>query len=282
MITALNPYIRLMRLDKPTGIWLLMLPCWWGALSIAPEGNLPWREMALLAIGALLMRSCGCILNDLADRTIDAQVARTRSRPLASGELQPQDAYWLVTLLLCAALGVAMALGWRIAALGACWLPLVALYPYMKRWTWWPQAFLGVTFGAGSLFGALAVSGSIPLQAWLLYAGTMLWVIGYDTIYACQDREDDARIGVKSTARWFGSHVVGAVGLCFALSWCCLSAAFIVTEQPKAQALALMATAWIWWRQNRRFDPAHPGVCMALFKQQVWVGLLLCAAYVRM
>jgi 4-hydroxybenzoate polyprenyltransferase len=232
-------YSRLMRLDKHTGIWLLLLPCWWGVLAYSD--TVPLATLALFALGAVVMRSCGCILNDLADRDIDAQVTRTRKRPLASGEVTPAQAWGLIGILLVLAFAIAMLLGWGVVALGACWLPLVALYPRMKRLTWWPQAFLGLTFGAGPLFGMVAASGGIHVAGLWLYAAAFFWTMGYDTIYACQDRADDARIGVKSTALLFGGKVRQSVGVLYGLSIVCLLGAVMAADASLFPFVPLLA-----------------------------------------
>ncbi len=276
LITRLlnHPYAQLMRLDKPVGIWLLMLPCWWGVLAYR-DGGMPYGILALFALGALAMRSAGCIINDLTDREIDAQVARTKSRPLASGAVTPREAYGLIAALLVVALLVAIALGWKVVLLGACWLPLVVLYPRMKRITWWPQAFLGMTFGAGSLFGMVAMTGTIQVHGLLLYTAAICWVIGYDTIYACQDMEDDARIGVKSTARRFGEHIRFWVGGFFAAMLMLL----IVACAPFMQFWqwgVLLLIALLLARQVWRLNPENGTLCLQLFKEHVWIGTLIC------
>jgi 4-hydroxybenzoate polyprenyltransferase len=271
----------LMRLDKPIGIWLLLLPCWWGVLAYS--NGVPWATLTLFALGAVAMRSAGCVVNDMADRDIDARVERTKSRPLASGALKLKQAYAVLALLLLVAFSVAVALGWKIVALGALWLPLVALYPFMKRWTWWPQAFLGITFGAGALFGMVAVTGGVHLTGLLLYAATFFWVIGYDTIYACQDREEDARIGVKSTARLFGARVREGVAVCYGVSAVLLIAAFLTSDVAatgeRARALPLIAAIMLLGWQVRRFHPKHGAQCARLFRSNVWVGALGCIAF---
>jgi 4-hydroxybenzoate polyprenyltransferase len=276
------PTLHLMRLHKPVGIWLLLLPCWWGVLAYSD--GIPWATLALFALGALIMRSAGCVVNDMADRAFDARVARTASRPLASGALTLRHAYALLALLLLAAFGVALALGWHIVLLGALWLPLIALYPFMKRWTWWPQAFLGITFGAGALFGMVAVTGGLHLTGMLLYAATFFWVIGYDTIYACQDREDDARIGVKSTARLFGTRVREGVAICYALCALLLLAAFLTSDAAatgeRAHALPLLAAMMLLGWQVRRFQPYDAVGCARLFRANIWVGIVICLVYV--
>jgi 4-hydroxybenzoate polyprenyltransferase len=281
-IPMLHPILQLMRLDKPIGIWLLLLPCWWGVLAYSD--GMPWATLTLFALGAVAMRSAGCVVNDMADRDIDARISRTKSRPLASRALTMKHAYAVLALLLLVAFSVAVALGWKIVALGALWLPLVAAYPFMKRWTWWPQAFLGLTFGAGALFGMVAMTGGVHLTGLLLYAATFFWVIGYDTIYACQDRDEDARIGVKSTARLFGSRVREGVAVCYGLSAVLLIAAFITSDVAatgeRARALPLLATMMLLGWQVRRFHPHNAAGCAHLFRVNIWVGMLVCLVYI--
>jgi 4-hydroxybenzoate polyprenyltransferase len=274
-----HPYSKLLRLHQPVGILLLLFPCWWGVLAYHERGALPLTTLALFALGAVVMRSAGCIINDLSDKDIDGQVARTRARPLASGAVSVKEAYIILLALLCAALLIAMSLGEHVVWLGMAWLPLIALYPRMKRWTWWPQAFLGLTFGAGPLFGMVAMTGNIYLTGILLYAATIFWVIGYDTIYACQDREDDARIGIKSTARLFGDRVEKMVAGCYIATIIFLLAAFANTHPPSVHAMPFMCGCWLLLRQIKRFNPNNPTRCHQLFTQNVWVGAVLCLAF---
>lgn len=278
MFPSLSAAIRLLRLDKPIGIWLLLFPCWWGVLAYS--STIPYKTLGIFTLGAVLMRSAGCVMNDLADRNIDMQVARTSSRPLASGEITQSQAILLLVLLLIGALGVAISLGQDIVLLGALWLPLVAAYPFMKRYTWWPQAFLGITFGAGSLFGMVAVTGGIHLTGLMLYAASICWVIGYDTIYACQDRKDDARIGIKSTALLFGAQVRLAVGLfytCTAIILCWV--AWTNMQHLLTLPLICMANLVLGW-QVLSLAPSHPAVCAKLFRANIWVGIFVTLAMI--
>jgi 4-hydroxybenzoate polyprenyltransferase len=206
---ALRPYLRLARFDRPIGAWLLLMPCWWsaGLAAIAAKAAVPspWHVL-LFFIGAFVMRGCGCTWNDIVDRNIDAQVARTRSRPIPSGQVSLTGA--VIFLVLQALVGLAVLLqfnGFAIAT-GIASLAIVAVYPFFKRITYWPQVVLGLAFSWGALMGWAAAFGRLDLPAVLLYAGSIAWVIGYDTIYAHQDREDDAFIGLKSTALLFGAR----------------------------------------------------------------------------
>lgn len=201
-----------MRLHQPVGIWLLLWPCWW-SITLASQGKPSLALLALFALGAIVMRSAGCIINDMADREFDKQVERTRNRPLACGALSMRQATMLLALLLMVAACIAFMLGWNVVVWSALSLPLVVTYPFMKRISWWPQLFLGFTFNWGALLGWVAVRGSIELPALLLYAGGIFWTLGYDTIYAHQDKIDDARAGIKSSALRLGNHTKRAVGI---------------------------------------------------------------------
>ena len=200
---SLVPYAILARLDRPIGAWLLFLPGLWSILL----ARAPWGEtirlLILFAIGSVVMRSAGCVVNDMWDRKIDRMVARTAGRPLASGALSMSQAAVFLALLLCIGLGILLSLNRAAQLLGAASLVLVALYPAAKRVTWWPQAMLGLTFGFGAPMGYVAATGHFGLAALLLYAAVFFWILGYDTIYAHQDREDDALVGIASTARLF-------------------------------------------------------------------------------
>jgi 4-hydroxybenzoate polyprenyltransferase len=207
---AARPYLRLSRADRPIGTWLLLIPCWWGLLLAAAAGPAGLGAFDLwiaggCALGAFLMRGAGCTWNDLTDRGIDAQVARTRSRPLPSGQVTPRQAtVWMVAQALAAFL-ILLTFPAEAVALGIGSLALVAIYPFAKRFTWWPQVVLGLAFNWGALVGWAAHFGGLSWPAMVLYAAGIAWTLFYDTIYAHQDKEDDALIGVKSTARLFGA-----------------------------------------------------------------------------
>jgi 4-hydroxybenzoate polyprenyltransferase len=272
----LRPYVELMRLHKPVGIGLLVFPCWWAVLLYSPA--LSWHTLCdciLFLLGAFSMRSGGCVINDMADRHIDAQVERTKMRPLASGVLNMRQAWQLLIGLLCIALLVASALGEKIMMLGLCWLPLVAAYPFMKRITWWPQAFLGITFGAGSLFGMVATTETWHISGFILYAACICWVIGYDTIYACQDAKEDAIIGVKSTALLFGKQVKTAVALCYAAMICLLSASFYSEQITFYAWMGLAAATSVLIYQLWHFSPQQPSPCAKCFHMNLWVGMMI-------
>lgn len=198
---AVRPYMYLMRLDRPIGTWLLLLPGWWSILLAG--GVQAWPTMLLFAIGALVMRGAGCVVNDLWDRDLDGHVERTRTRPIPAGDVTIRQALMFLGGLLCIGLAILVQFNALTIVLGVVSLLFVAIYPLMKRWTWWPQAFLGLTFNFGALMGWAAVTGELSITPWLIYAAGFFWTLGYDTIYALQDRADDALIGIKSTARLF-------------------------------------------------------------------------------
>jgi 4-hydroxybenzoate polyprenyltransferase len=276
-----RPYLQLSRYDRPAGFWLLGLPCVIGLVLARIPDSLVVEDalLALLfAIGAIAMRGAGCTWNDILDRDIDAKVARTALRPLPSGAVSTRQA--VAWLLVQCGIGLAVLLALpdfaKLVALGA--IPMVALYPLMKRITWWPQVWLGLTFNWGALVAPAAIRGEITLADWLLYAGLVLWTLGYDTIYAIQDREDDALIGVRSTARRFGGKVRPAVAIIYACcAALCASAGYVADEwmgalmtAPFAIHLALQAI---------RLDPDNGGRALMLFRANREAGLLLLAGW---
>ncbi|OYW13832.1 MAG: 4-hydroxybenzoate polyprenyltransferase [Rhodospirillales bacterium 12-54-5] len=210
----LNAMARLMRLDKPIGIWLVLFPALWGVL-MAHKGAPDMGVLLMMLAGAVVMRSAGCIINDLTDRDLDGAVERTRHRPLITGEVTKNQAYQLLAVLLGIALILAAMLPRMVFLLGALALPLIVAYPWMKRITWWPQLFLGVVFNFGALIGWAATGASLSGGAFFLYAACMAWTLGYDTIYAMQDAADDAVIGIRSTARRFAGHIPTFVACCY-------------------------------------------------------------------
>jgi 4-hydroxybenzoate polyprenyltransferase len=281
-----RPYLRLSRADRPIGTWLLLIPCWWGLLlaAAAGRGGLGLREVwvaAGCAMGAVLMRGAGCTWNDLTDRDIDARVARTRSRPLPSGQVSPrQAAAWMAAQAL-AAFAILLTFPWQAVALGVGSLALVAVYPFAKRFTWWPQAFLGLAFNWGALLGWAAAARGLGWAPALLYAAGIAWTLFYDTIYAHQDREDDALIGVKSTARLFGRAtkrwLAGFLVLAAGLAAAAVLAAGV---EGAALGLALLGVAGfalhLLW-QLRALDIDDPEVCLTLFRANRDAGLILAA-----
>jgi len=278
-----RPYLRLARADRPIGAWLLLLPCWWSAALAAGAAREPvprlWH-LAAFAIGAVAMRGAGCTWNDIVDRDIDALVERTRSRPIPSEQVSVAAA--AVFLVLQALIGFAVLLTLNRFAIGVgiASLAIIAVYPFMKRITWWPQVTLGLAFSWGALMGWAAMFGRLDPPALLLYAGAIAWVIGYDTIYAHQDRDDDALIGVKSTARLFGARTKPILAGFYALAVMWIATAF-VTAGAGFYALAglgLLAAHLAW--QVTQLDINDPEHCLRLFKANRDAGLLLFAALV--
>src|SRR5882757_6017210 len=223
-----RPYLRLSRLDRPIGSWLLLLPCWWSAALAAgiahDVGRLP-LILVLFLIGAFAMRGAGCTWNDITDRDLDAQVERTRSRPIPAGQVSVAQAAGFLVLQALVGLMVLLQFNRFAVATGIASLIIVAVYPFMKRITWWPQVVLGLAFSWGALMGFAVTLGRIDLTALALYAGSISWVIGYDTIYAHQDAEDDALIGIKSTALLFGAHTHRALVVFYMLAVVLIGAA---------------------------------------------------------
>ncbi len=236
-----------MRLHQPAGILLLLWPCWW-ALALASHGMPPLDIFILFGIGAILMRGAGCIINDIADRKFDPLVERTKTRPLASGELSLRQAISFLLLLLMLSLGIAILLGWHVVLWAATSLIPVAIYPFMKRISWWPQLFLGLTFNWGALMGWVAVRDAIELPALLLYVGGVFWTLGYDTIYAHQDKKDDAMIGIRSTALRLGDATLPAIRVFYGISVSCWAMAGILwhTEGMFYIFLILVLCHFIW------------------------------------
>lgn len=272
---ALRPFASLMRIDRPIGAWLLFWPCAWG---IALAGGRSLGLYAALAIGAFVMRSAGCVYNDIVDRDLDKQVERTRLRPLARGRVSLRAA-WVLSIGLCL-IGLLVLLSLKpvaqIVALAS--LALVAAYPFMKRITWWPQAWLGLVFSWGALVGWPAVTGSLDWPAILLWAGSVAWVIGYDTLYAIQDIEDDALVGVKSSARRMGGKVRLGVGIFYTLALLGWGAAVRMVFPDPLALLALAPAAIHLTRQAWRADPADGEGALALFRSNRWCGALVFAA----
>jgi 4-hydroxybenzoate polyprenyltransferase len=275
-----RPYLRLSRLDRPIGSWLLLLPCWWSAALAAAVahgvGRLP-LTLALFLVGAFAMRGAGCTWNDITDRDLDAKVERTRSRPIPAGQVSvPQAVVFLVAQAL---IGLAVLLQFnRFAVItGIASLVIVAVYPFMKRITWWPQIVLGLAFSWGALMGFAVTLGRIDATALVLYAGAIAWVIGYDTIYAHQDAEDDALIGVKSTARLFGARTHLALVVFYAAAVVLIGAALGLagSHWPAWIGLAAFAGHLAW--QIRRLKINDPALCLRIFKSNRDAGLLLFA-----
>src|SRR5579885_525861 len=274
-----QPYARLMRLDRPIGTWLLLFPCWW-SLAMAWER---WRDLALFAafgLGAVIMRGAGCTWNDITDREFDAKVARTRTRPLPSGQVSLRAAFAFLAAQLLAAFLILASFNRFAIALGAASLVVVFAYPLMKRITYWPQIVLGLAFNWGALMGWAAAFGRLDGPALLLYGGSISWVIGYDTIYAHQDREDDALIGIKSTALLFGERSTPMLALFFGIAVVLIGAAGFAAGGRFIFALGLVAfAAHLSW-QIASLDISDPDNCLKLFKSDRDAGLILFAGLV--
>ena len=276
----LRPYLRLCRLDRPIGSWLLLLPCWWSAALAAgvarDVSQLP-LTIPLFFLGAFAMRGAGCTWNDITDRDLDAKVERTRSRPIPSGQVSVKRA--LVFLVLQALIGLCVLLQFNRFAIvtGIASLLVVAIYPFMKRITYWPQVVLGLAFSWGALMGFAVILQRIDATALLLYAGSISWVIGYDTIYAHQDAEDDALIGVKSTARLFGARTHEALVIFYGLAVILIAASLVLggVHWPAWLGLAAFAVHLAWQISRLRID--DPALCLRLFKSNRDAGLLLFA-----
>lgn len=275
-----RPYLRLSRLDRPIGSWLLLLPCWWSAaLAAGIAGDLSQLPftIVLFFLGAFAMRGAGCTWNDITDRDLDARVERTRSRPIPAGQVSVAQAF--VFLVIQALVGLAVLLQFNrfAVATGIASLVIVAIYPFMKRITWWPQIVLGLAFSWGALMGFAVLLGRIDAVALTLYAGSIAWVIGYDTIYAHQDAEDDALIGVKSTARLFGARTRRALLVFYGLAVVLIGAALVLAGVHWLGWLGLVAFALHLAWQIGRLDIDDPALCLRIFKSNRYAGLLLFA-----
>ena len=273
----MRPWLKLARFDRPIGTWLLMLPGWQAvALAGAQEGRGPdLRLLVLIAIGALVMRGAGCAYNDIVDRDYDAQVARTALRPIPAGQISVKGAWAYLVALSLAGLVILLTLKPLAVALGVGSLLLVAVYPFMKRITWWPQAWLGLTFNWGAPLGYAAATGTFGWQAALLYASGFFWTLGYDTIYAVQDMEDDALVGVKSSARRLGAKAPQGVAVFYGISVILAAgAAAIARLGPLVWPfLGVYALHFAWQARRLRVDDGP--LALRLFKANREAGLIL-------
>ena len=283
---AWRPYLQLMRLDRPIGIWLLFWPCLAGLALGALADDRPFSDVhdmrlaVVFAIGAIAMRGAGCTYNDIIDRGLDAKVARTRGRPIPSGAVTVTKAWIFLVAQCVAGLLVLTQLNGLAVAIALCSFVLVAAYPFMKRITWWPQAWLGLTFNWGALVGFAAETGRVDWGTLFLYAGLVLWTLGYDTIYALQDREDDALVGVKSTARLFsersGDWILGFYTASFALT---VAAGFTDHAGWPFAFLMLVAGGHLLW-QVHALQPDDPERCLKLFRANRETGAMMTAAFI--
>lgn len=279
----IQPYLRLARADRPIGSWLLLLPCWWSAALAAIAAREPWPDLKLLllfAIGAVTMRGAGCTWNDILDRDLDAAVERTRARPIPSGQVTAKQALVFLVLLSLIGLCVLLQLNRFAIFTGIVSLLVVSLYPLAKRVTNFPQIVLGLAFSWGALMGWAAVFGRLDLAPLLLYAGSICWVIGYDTIYAHQDREDDALLGVGSTALFFERSTKPALAALYAASTVLIALAGYLAGAGIVFAIGLTAFALHLAWQVKSIDIDDPALCLRLFRSNRDAGLILFAAFV--
>ena len=276
---AWRPYALLMRLDRPIGSWLLFLPGLWAFAMVAPD----WRQgvwlTALFGLGAVLMRGAGCVVNDLWDRDLDRQVERTAERPLASGALRARHALVFLALVLAAALLILLQLNGAAQVLGVASLVPVGLYPLAKRVTDWPQAVLGMIFSWAAPMGYAAVTGRLDAAALALWAAGFFWILGYDTIYAHQDREDDALVGIRSSALRLGEKTRPFLILCYGLTMGLLALAGWLAGLAPWYLLGLALPGAMLARQVIQLDIADPALCLRLFKANRDVGLAIAAAF---
>jgi 4-hydroxybenzoate polyprenyltransferase len=282
---SVRPYLQLMRLDRPIGGWLLFWPCVLGLVlgAVADERTFSdWSDffnVVLFGIGTVVMRGAGCAFNDIVDRKFDAQVARTRGRPIPSGAVSVTQAAIFVVILCLIGLAILMQFNLLTIGLGVGSVLLVAAYPFMKRITWWPQAWLGLTFNWGALMGFAAEAGRLDGAAFILYAGLFFWTLGYDTIYAHQDKEDDALIGVKSTARLLGANSKAWILRFYAVSFTLVLTAGFADHSGWSFAVVMLAAgAHLLW-QVRRLNIDDPDNCLALFRSNRETGALMALAF---
>jgi 4-hydroxybenzoate polyprenyltransferase len=274
---AVRPYASLMRVDRPIGTWLLYWPCAWSVALAGVRGE--WALFLWFLLGAFAMRSAGCVYNDIIDRELDRQVERTRLRPLASGRVSLKSAWALAIILSLVGLIVLLQLP-RLAQ-GVALLSIfpVAAYPFMKRITWWPQAWLGLVFSWGALVGWPAVTGEFAITALLLWLGSIFWVIGYDTLYAIQDIDDDELVGVKSSARALGDRAKIGIGICYAVALAGWAAAIWMVRPDWIALLALLPAFAHLVSQVAKADPKDGRGALALFRSNRFTGLLLFMAF---
>lgn len=278
---GLRPYLRLARIERPIGWWLLLLPCWWSAALAALAAGRPWADplhCILFLIGAVAMRGAGCTYNDIVDRDLDTKVERTRGRPLPSGQVSLKGAVAFLILQCLVGLAVLLQFNGFAIATGFASLGIVALYPFMKRFFWMPQIVLGLAFAWGALMGWAAAFGSLSAPAVALYLGSISWVVGYDTIYALQDIEDDEVVGIKSSARFFGEKVRLGVAACYGLTIVFMVVAFVLADAGPIAFAGLAVFAFHLGWQVARIDRSDGAGALRLFRSNRDAGLILFAA----
>ncbi|MGL9717827.1 MAG: 4-hydroxybenzoate octaprenyltransferase [Wolbachia sp.] len=269
-------YFSLMRLHSLTGLWLVLFPSLSGI--ILASTSLSWQTFflfILFTIGAFLMRPAGCIINDIFDREIDAHIERTKYRPLASGTLNVKQALILLFLLLSIALVILLLTNKTTLILGIISMCMIIIYPLLKRYVWWPQLFLGFTFNMGSLMGWAAVKNQVSIEPILFYTGCIFWTLSYDTIYAHQDKRGDEKLGMKSTALYFGDATKGWLKRFYLISLMTWLYAGILSSLNNIFYIALLAIGFMFHRQYKDLNPDDPSQCMSMFKNNSYVGLLL-------
>ncbi|MGD9650047.1 MAG: 4-hydroxybenzoate octaprenyltransferase [Dongiaceae bacterium] len=280
----IKAFSQLIRLPRQIGTWLLLIPCWWGVLLAFAQNpsayslELVGKYMALFAIGAFLMRSSGCAFNDWVDKDLDGKVERTQNRPLAARALSSGEAWGAMAVLAALALIILLQFNPFTIALGILSLPLVFIYPFMKRISWWPQAFLGLVFNWGALMGYAALTGELSATTLPLYAAGIAWTLGYDTIYAHQDKKDDLLIGIRSSALRLGARTKPFLFLIYSLVIVLLAAVFYLSGFSPLAYLGLLPAAAHFWRQARQIDIENPASCAKFFSTNREAGLLIAAA----
>lgn len=278
---VLRPYLVLSRLDRPIGVWLLLIPGLW-AMTLSSAGALLsitlLTNIVLFALGSLIMRAAGCVVNDLWDRELDRSVERTQNRPIASGQISPRQALVFLSILLVSGLCILLQFNSLTILLGFLSLPLIITYPLMKRITWWPQAFLGLTFNFGALMGWSAMTGTLPIQAFGLYLCCILWTLAYDTIYAHQDKQDDALIGIKSTALLWGQYSKQVIVACYGFCW--IGLCFIAVSLSSLWAVGAMLPAGICAAQMlQQWNSEDATSSLRTFQRSRYFGLYALAGF---
>lgn len=271
---TLNAYIRLMRLDKPIGILLLMWPTLWGVL-IASEGKVDWKILLIFVLGTVLMRSAGCVMNDIADRDFDGYVMRTHQRPLAAGELTVKQAYRLSIILALIAFGLVCFLNFKTIFLSFVALFLAGSYPLTKRWLAIPQAYLGIAFGMGIPMAFAAIQNTVPIEAWILFAANVFWAIAYDTAYAMVDRDDDLKIGIHSSAITFGRYDVIAIMVCYGITLLLLAIVGYLANLGWCYVIGLVAAVVIAMYHYRLIRTRGRADCFKAFLHNNWFGFAI-------